>query len=69
MTTETAEPQPNYLLSVFFRVLAVKALSGISREDAKSAKNPRRRILSKRQWICTLVVQMNTSVLICVHLW
>ncbi len=44
-----------------------------NREDAKSAKNPRRRILSKRQRISTLVVQMNTdqrrSVFICVHLW
>src|SRR5947208_3746858 len=56
MTTEIAEPQPNYLLSVLcvLRVLAVKALSGINREDAKSAKNPRRRIFSKRQRICTL---------------
>src|SRR2546422_4745544 len=52
------------------RVLAVKALSGINREDAKSAKNPRRRILSKRQRICTLVVQIRPAVVqICVHLW
>jgi len=49
--------------------LAVKALSGINREDAKSAKNPRRRILSKRQRICTLVVQIRPAVVqICVHL-
>src|SRR5439155_4141905 len=38
--------------------LAVKALSGINREDAKSAKNLRRRILSKRQRICALVVRI-----------
>ncbi|PYU98639.1 MAG: hypothetical protein DMG10_27650 [Acidobacteria bacterium] len=71
MTTEIAEPQPNYLLSVLcvLRVLAVKALSGINREDAKGAKNARRRILSKQLRICAVVVQMNTDPCSFLHLW
>src|SRR5207249_11279789 len=56
------QPSRNQTICLAFslrpsRLSGEKALSGINREDAKSAKNPRRRILSKRQRICTLVVQ------------
>src|SRR5206468_12204207 len=55
------QPSRNQTICLAFslrpsRLSGEKALSGINREDAKSAKNPRRRILSKRQRICTLVV-------------
>src|SRR6266702_1847721 len=61
------QPSRNQTICLAFslrpsRLSGEKALSGINREDAKSAKNPRRRILSKRQRICTLVVQMDTDV-------
>src|SRR5437867_13289379 len=59
------QPSRNQTICLAFslrpsRLSGEKALSGINREDAKSAKNPRRRILSKRQRICTLVVQKET---------
>src|SRR5437867_8503953 len=53
-----AEPQPiqsSWRFLCVLRVFAVKVLSRIQREDAKSAKNPRIRTLSKRRRIYALV--------------
>src|SRR5438876_8047444 len=61
----TEQPSRNQTICLAFS-LRPSRLSGESavrnnREDAKSAKNPRRRILSKWQRISTLVVQMTTD--------